>query len=236
MPAKPEYQLLEREAATRVAKEFNVAEHAEVIFSTVMQAIDTHKRFRLRPDYYRVRTALEELEKPLRQATRAVSTYQESLAYALFDTLLRRWGELLTEPAISELSGKFVIIPPHVRKIPDPDEYEARARLYRSSAASEAGGKLLVTFFEEMLKQVESSLRQLGPPGRGPRLKRPFRLYLIMELAKLYEWLFERRPTSTTRGGFARFCLSILQEMQFDLTGVEDAIAEALHGEGYIVS
>jgi hypothetical protein len=85
-----------------------------------------------------------------------------------------------------------------------------------------------------MLKQVEDSLRQLGPPARGRRLKHLFRLYLIMELAKLYEWLFERRPTSTTHGKFTKFCLAILYEMNFDVTGIEDAIAEALQREGYI--
>jgi hypothetical protein len=211
-------------------------EHAKVIFSTVTRAIDTHKRFRLRPDYYRVRSALEKLAKPLQQATRAATSYQTTLAQALYGTLLRRWGELLTAEGIYELSGKHVIIPPHVRAIADPDDFEARARLHRSGAAAEAGGKLLVPFFEEMLKQVEDSLRQLGPPARGRRLKHFFRLYLIMELAELYEWLFERPPRSTANGKFTKFCLEILHEMQIDDTVVEDAIAEALQRTGYIKS
>jgi hypothetical protein len=83
-------------------------------------------------------------------------------------------GELLTANSIYELSGKHVVIPPHVRGISDPEDFEARARLYRSGAAAEAGAKLLVPFFEEMLKQVEDSLRQLGPPARGRRLKHLF--------------------------------------------------------------
>lgn len=232
--ANREYRSFTRKAATRVAKDFDVAKYAEVIFSTVVRATDAHERFRLRPDYYRVRNALEALATPLRKATRAATKYQDTLAQALFGTLLRRWGELLSADAIYELSGKHVIIPPHVRAISDPDEFEARARLYRSSAAAQAGVKLLVPFFKEMLKGVEDSLRQLGPPARGRRLKHLFRLYLIMELARLYEWLFERRPTSTTHGNFTKFCLAILQEMQFDLTGVEDQIAEALQREGYI--
>jgi hypothetical protein len=48
-----------------------------------------------------------------------------------------------------------------------------------------------------------------------------------MELARLYEWLFERRPTSTTHGKFTRFCMAILQEMDFDLSGIEHVIADA---------
>jgi hypothetical protein len=234
IPAKPEYCSLTREAATQIAKEFAVVEHAEAIFSTVTRAEDAYRRFRLRPNYYQVRDALENLAKPLRQVTRAATQYQDTLAQALFDTLLRRWGELLTDEAIYELSGKHVIIPPHVQGISDPDEFEFHRRLHRSVTAAQAGGRLLVPFFQEMLKQVEDSLRQLGPPARGRRLKHLFRLYLIMELAKLYEWLFERRPTSTTHGKFTKFCLAILYEMQFDVTGIEDAIAEALQREGYI--
>lgn len=234
MPARPEYRSFTQEAATRVAKEFEVAEHAEVIFSTVKRATDAHKHFRIRPDYNRNRHALEALAKSLHQATHVVTKYQTTLAQALYGTLSRRLGELLTGEAVYELSGKQVIVPPHVRAISDPDEFEACARLYRSGTAAEAGAKLLVPFFEELLKQVEDSLKIMGPPARGRRLKHLFRLYLIMELARLYEWLFERRPTSTTHGNFTKFCLAILHEMQFDLTGVEDQIAEALQKEGFI--
>jgi hypothetical protein len=236
MIAKPVYRPFTREAATRVAKEFGVGEHVDVIFKTVAGATDAYKRFRLRPNYDQVRNALEGLAKPLRQTTRAATKYQNTLAQALYGTLLRRLGDLLTDEAIYELSGKYVDIPPHVRAIADPDDLKARVRLYRSVAASQAGGKLLVPFFEEILKHVERSLIQLGPPARGRRKKHLSRLYLVMELAKLYEWLFERRPTSTTNGKFSRFCHAILHEMQFDMTGIEDAIAEALRREGYITS
>jgi len=53
MPAKPEYRFLAHKAAARDAKEFGVAEHAKVIFTTVTRATDAYKRFRLRPDYNR---------------------------------------------------------------------------------------------------------------------------------------------------------------------------------------
>jgi hypothetical protein len=128
MPVTPEYRSLTREAAARVAKEFGVAEHAEVIFTTVTRATDAYKRFRLRPDYSRARNALEALAKPLRQVTRAATKYKATPAQALYGTLLRRWGELLTANAIYELSGKHVVIPPHIRAISDPDEFEARAQ------------------------------------------------------------------------------------------------------------
>jgi hypothetical protein len=55
-----------------------------------------------------------------------------------------------------------------------------------------------------------------------------------MELARLYEWLFNRRPTTTTRGDFTKFCVSILHEMRFDMARVEHAIADALKREGYL--
>jgi hypothetical protein len=91
MPAKPEYRSFTHEAAARVAKEFGVAEHAKVIFATVTRATDAYKRFRLRPDYNRVRNALEALAKPLRQATHAATKHQTTLEQALYGTLLRRW-------------------------------------------------------------------------------------------------------------------------------------------------
>ena len=233
MPRRPEYRSLTRKAAARVAKEFDVTEHAEVIFTTVSRAIDAHARFRNRPDYWRVRNALEELVKPLRQARLVATKYQTTFAQALFDTLLRRLGELFTYEAIESLSGKYVPRRPRFRE-DDFEDFEAKARLDRSVAAALAGAKLLVPFFQEMLKAVEDSLKRLGPPARGRRLKQLLRLYLIMELAKLYEWLFDRRPTSTTRGDFTKFCESILHEMRFDMAGVEHAIADALKSEGYL--
>jgi hypothetical protein len=231
VPRKSEYRPFTQAAAAQIAKEFDVTEHAGVIFKRVTGAANAYKRFRSRPNYQQVRNALEELAKPLRQATRAATKYRATLAKALHGTLLRRWGELFTDEAIYELSGEYVDIPPHVRAISDPDDFKTRVRLYRSVAASQAGGKLLVPFFQEMLTQVEHSLTQLGPPARGRRIKHLFRLYLIMELAELYEWLFELRPTSTANGKFTKFCLAILDEMQFDTSGVEDAIADALKRE-----
>jgi hypothetical protein len=181
VPRKPEYRPLTREAAAQIAQDFGVSEHADVIFTRVTGATDAQKRFLIRPNADQVRNALEELAKPLRRATRAATKHQTTLAKALYVTLLKSWGELLTADAIYELSGAYVIIPPHVQAISDRDEFEAQARLHRSIAAAQAGGKLLVPFFEEMLKQVEDSLRQLGPPASGRRLKHLFRLCLIMD-------------------------------------------------------
>jgi hypothetical protein len=64
------------------------------------------------------------------------------------------------------VENKYVPRRPHFRE-DDFEDFEAKARLDRSVAAALAGAKLLVPFFQEMLKEVENSLKRLGPRRAG---------------------------------------------------------------------
>lgn len=236
MPAKAEYRPLTREAAAQLTRELGIVEHADVLFNVISRATATYKRFRSQADRHQTQDALSKLAKVLQEATQIIRKFQTTLHQPLYGTLLRRLGERLTYEAIEQLSGKYVPRALIVTDELDVADFDEQTRLDRSVAVAEAGPKIFVSLLGELQSKVEESLDSVAPLRRGRPAKHLFREFLIGELAQLYQWLFDLRPTSTAQGKFTKFCVAVLQEMQFDLTGIEDAIAVTLKRLGYIRS
>jgi hypothetical protein len=237
MPRTPEYRPFKPEAAARIAKKFGVIEHEDVIYKRVAHATETYARYRNLPDYNHTKDALEKLERSLREIAKLVAKHKRTLKQPLFGTLLRYVGEVLTYEAIEELTGQPARKWSFFRYKVDTENYDQQTKLERSILAAEAGPTIIVSIFQEMQARVQTSLISVKRAGgRGRRIKHLFRLFLIIELAELYEWLFEKRPTSTAQGDFSRFCVAVLEEMDFDLTGIEAAIPIGLKRARYIKS
>jgi hypothetical protein len=66
MPRTREYQDFTPEAAARIAEEFKVIDHTDVIFKNVAQATETYKRYRKLPDYHQTKDASIEHRRLLR--------------------------------------------------------------------------------------------------------------------------------------------------------------------------
>jgi hypothetical protein len=80
------------EAAARIAEEFKVIDHTDVIFKNVAQATETYKRYRKLPDYHQTKDALEKFEKSLREVAKLGAKHKRTLEQPLFGTLLRYSG------------------------------------------------------------------------------------------------------------------------------------------------
>jgi hypothetical protein len=221
---KPEYRPFTKDAAFRIAKDFEFVGQEDTLFRLITRATESYQRYRLLPSFEHTKDALEKLRKGLGDSAKIAAKQKRVLESPLYGTLLRQLGELLTYEGIEKLGGrrifKFGGLPGDVL----PEDLDELTRLDRSICAAEAGPKLLVSLLNEMHAAVQVSLASMAPQRRGRRIKHFFRQAMIAEFARTYEWLFEKRPTSTPHGRFSDFCRAILQEMECDLTGLEKAI------------
>jgi hypothetical protein len=83
---------------------------------------------------------------------------------------------------------------------------------------------LLISLLKLMQSAIDEPL--LAPPKGGRPAKHPYRHWIAVSLTLEYDWFFDERPTTTSTGNFATFCLAIFDEMECDATGFVDTLTD----------
>ncbi len=222
------YLQFTREAAARVARQFEIADQANALFKLVTVTTENYERYRQMPDYHQRKDALQRLRSAVSEAAAVVCKYERALELSLHDTLLRRLGELLSYGGIRGLIDKPVPTRPIRPEEAGWEDFPEKSRFERSVAASRAGPKLLIGLFREMLVELDDALRGFPVHSGGKPTKHPYREVIIAALGWDYQWFFGKRPTSTPTGQFSKFCQAVLLELGYELEGFEDALPKAM--------
>ncbi len=219
-----EYRPFTPEAAARVAKQFGIVDYEGALFQLVTGATDSYEKYRLMPDLQQRKSALEKLSTALGDLVSVAAKHQRELEPSLWLTLLPRLGELLTYQGIEELLNERVARGLTPAAMAGREATEEQTRLNRSVTASEAGPKLFTALLKEMQLAIDDALKfaRQNQGGRPP--KHLLRHTVISVLGRYYSWFFDKYPTSSATGHFAKFCCAVLQELECDLGGVERAI------------
>lgn len=229
--ADQNYHPFTPEAAVRVAKQFGISGHADDLFKLVTRATESYEKFLLMPNLQQKKDALEKLSKAVRAVAVIATRHEKALELPLYDTLLRRLGELLTYQGIERLLDKPVPRKPIPMSMVGGDGYDEQTEFDRSAAASEAGPKLLIALLREMQIATDDALKFARQDTGGRPPKHLLRHSLIYELAKRYHWLFGKPPTSSPTGQFAAFCRVIFEVLQYEEKGLEKAIQNIFERE-----
>lgn len=229
------YRPFTMRSATNIAKRFDkVVGQEEALFDIINITTRNYEQYLLLPDLRQKKDALEELGKAIETALAVAVERRRHFEGVLEGSLFRLLAELLTYEGIERLLNKPVSRHPLPGVQVSFANHDELTRLGRSIVASQVGPELLVSLLSNILRSIEDTLAVMRRNRGGRPPKHLLRLVIILELVRHYDWFSDEPPTSTTNGHFSRFCSAVLEEMEFDLTGFEQAIHSALKSAGYL--
>jgi len=232
--ANEKYLPFTRDAAVRVARQFGIADQADALFKLIILTTENYERYRLMPDYHQRKDALQKLRSAVSEVALVAAKHERALELSLHGTLLRRLGELLSYGGIRGLLDSPMPGRPWCPEEEGWEDFPEKSRLDRSVEASQAGPKLLIGLFREMLAELDDALKGFPTHTGGKPTKYPYREVIIAALGWDFRQLFGKRPTSTGTGKFAKFCKAVLQELEVELDGFEDALPKAMKKGGLL--
>ncbi|HJU06231.1 MAG TPA: hypothetical protein VJ692_13865 [Nitrospiraceae bacterium] len=232
-----EYELFTQRAASRITKQFGISERGSALAELIVRTTRNYEDHLLHPKYHQRKDALEKLRQALHAMEKLIAKRERALEPPLFDTLLPKLGELLSEEGLEKLTG--IAVPrPSIAPITWTQQLDAdeQRQLNREVQASRAGPKLLATFLREMRLAVDVSLAKIPKHKGGRPVKHGFRNVLIAVLAWDYHQFFDDRPTSSPEGQFHKLCRAVCEEMNIEEVGLSKAVAAVLKKIGFIPS
>jgi hypothetical protein len=210
---------------------------------TIVQALETIRRYRARPPRGTLVAALKRLEKTLDRVRYEMKRSKHLMNYFLPNKTLESIGTSFTFSTIGQAVGENVLPIDSdfaIRSMVEENyqitiaDLESHFDNDRMSLGHRYGGEILTYFIDRIHADLKSWV-ELDRSNKGGRPADIYRQYMIRRLTVCASWIIGKAATTTATGRFADLCGTVLPACGFSSEGIEkaiEAVLEKMDGKG----